>query len=62
MLERIEVLKANRFQFLHKCYELSECDSAASLDWREVGVHLGFEEEVTLKTAKYLSDAGLIEF
>src|SRR3989344_5165042 len=61
MSESIEKLKAKRFQFLKKLWELSEGDEYKSFNMFEIGNELGFDHELTSSIYQYLRGEGLLK-
>jgi len=57
----IEQIRSERFQFLHRCYELSGGDEHKHLSMFNIGEELGFDESLTMQIAQYLEGEGLIK-
>lgn len=58
----IEQMRSQRFQFLHRCYEISGADELRHLSMFDVGKELGFDKSVTMRIVQYLEGEGLIKF
>ena len=58
----LQQIKANRFQFLKKVYELSEGSTAVFLNmFDHVGAQLNFDHNTTQNIVDYLINEGLLE-
>ena len=57
----IEEKRKQRFQFLHKLYELTDGDLMDFQDGLEIGKDLGFPDNLTWKIAEYLKGEDLIK-
>ncbi len=53
--------QAQRFQFLHKLYEVTDGDKFADINMFELGTSLGYSRELTSSLVQYLEGEGLIE-
>lgn len=58
----IEEMKSRRFQFLLRCYELSEGSELAGFNMHEVGGELGFDHTLTNVVTEYLVGERLIKY
>ena len=58
----IEQIRSKRFQFLHRCYDLSGGDELKHLSMFNIGEELGFDKSLTMQIAQYLKGEGLIKF
>ena len=58
--EELEERKKKRFQFLNKLWELTDKDESGLIRIDRIGKELGFDDDLTIKIAQYLSGEGLI--
>ncbi|NHZ85507.1 MAG: hypothetical protein GWP19_06465 [Planctomycetia bacterium] len=56
----IDLMKAARYKFLHKLWELSEGNLRFDIEYTELGDNLGFDRGKTNKIVQYLRGEGLI--
>ena len=50
-----------RFQFLHRCYDVSQANLQKILKTYEIGEELSFGDQVTAAIVRYLHDKGLLK-
>ena len=58
--EELEERKEKRFQFLNKLWELTDKDESGLIRIDRIGKELGFDDDLTIKIAQYLSGEGSI--
>lgn len=63
MSAALEQLRVQRFAFLRAVYEASDASAGErTLQMRDVGAELGYDEPLTEKITQYLVDEGLLEW
>ena len=59
-IEDLKEKKEKRWLFLRRLYDWNDGDESSSIHINRIGKELGFDEDLTIKIAQYLSGEGLI--